>query len=234
MRINQYIARAGVTSRRKADVLIQNGNVKINGVVLTQPGYDVQETDAVEVNGRLLQGAPPPAYILLHKPYGVITSVSDEKGRPTVMDFVRDVDARLFPVGRLDYNTTGALLLTNDGALAYRVTHPKHQLYKTYRALVQGVVSDKQLAHLRSGVDIGGYVTAPARVSILRCQGQSTLLELSICEGRNRQVRKMLNAVDHPVKELARIAIGEVRLGHLAVGQYRKLRPEEIRYLQTF
>ena len=136
MRINKYIAQAGIASRRKADELIANGNVKVNGAVLKEPGYDVQEGDKVYVNGRLISDKQKLVYVLINKPMGMITSASDDKERTTVMDIVKDIDERLFPVGRLDYNTTGALIMTNDGELTYRVTHPKHELEKTYRALV--------------------------------------------------------------------------------------------------
>lgn len=144
MRINKYIAQAGIASRRKADELIANGNVKVNGAVLKEPGYDVQEGDKVYVNGRLISDKQKLVYVLINKPMGMITSASDDKERATVMDIVKDIDERLFPVGRLDYNTTGALIMTNDGELTYRVTHPKHELEKTYRALVKGVLSDER------------------------------------------------------------------------------------------
>lgn len=233
MRINKYIAQAGVASRRKADELIENGNVKVNGAVMKEPGYDVQEGDKVEVNGRIVEGQQKLVYVLVNKPFGVITSAKDEKDRVTVMELVKDIDERLFPVGRLDYNTTGALIMTNDGSLTYRVTHPKHELGKTYRALVKGVVSPEKARKLRGGVDIGGYVTKRAKVSIIKGNQNSTLVEITIFEGKNRQVRKMFSAIGNPVQELERIAIGNVRLGHLKTGHYRKLTKEEIEYLKN-
>lgn len=233
MRINKYIAQAGIASRRKADELILNGNVKINGAVMKEPGYDVAETDKVEVNGRLIQSHQKPVYLLLNKPMGVITSVEDEQDRDTVMDLVKDVDARLFPVGRLDYNTTGALIMTNDGDLTYRITHPKHELDKTYRAVVKGIISKEKLAKLRNGVDIGGFVTSKAKVRIVKGTQHSTVVEISIHEGKNRQVRKMFAAVGNPVQSLERIAIGKIRLGHLKEGHYRKLTREEVEYLKN-
>lgn len=163
MRINKYIAQAGIASRRKADELIANGNVKVNGAVMKEPGYDVTDEDKVEVNGSLIRTSREKVYLLVNKPLNMITSASDDRDRETVMEIVKDVDARLFPVGRLDYNTTGALIMTNDGELSYRITHPKHEMDKTYRALVKGVVSKEKLARLRSGVDIGGFVTSRAR-----------------------------------------------------------------------
>ncbi|MGN0714200.1 MAG: pseudouridine synthase [Anaerovoracaceae bacterium] len=233
MRINKYIAQAGVASRRKADELIENGNVKVNGAVLREPGYDVQEGDRVTVNGREICGAQKMEYVLINKPLGMVTTVEDDKDRLTVMDVVKDIDARLFPVGRLDYNTSGALIMTNDGELAYRLTHPKHEVYKTYRALVSGVLSNERAARLRRGVDIGGFVTSPAKVKIIKGTQHSTLVEIAIHEGKNRQVRKMFAAVGNPVQELERVAIGDIRLGHLKPGHYRKLTREEIEYLKN-
>ncbi len=233
MRINKYIAQAGFCSRRKADELIANGNVKINGAVLREPGYDVAEGDRVEVNGRELSAEKKLEYVLINKPLGVVTTVSDDKDRLTVMDVVADIDARLFPVGRLDYNTSGALIMTNDGELAYRLTHPKHEVYKTYRAKVTGVLSNERASRLRKGVDIGGFVTSPAKVRIIKGSAHSTIVEIAIHEGKNRQVRKMFAAVGNPVQELERIAIGDIRLGHLKVGHYRKLTREEIEYLKN-
>ena len=233
MRINKYIAQAGVASRRKADELIENGNVKVNGAVLREPGYDVQEGDRVMVNGREISGAQKMEYVLINKPLGMVTTVEDDKDRLTVMDVVKDIDARLFPVGRLDYNTSGALIMTNDGELAYRLTHPKHEVYKTYRALVSGILSNERAARLRRGVDIGGFVTSPAKVKIIKGTQHSTLVEIAIHEGKNRQVRKMFAAVGNPVQELERVAIGDIRLGHLKPGHYRKLTREEIEYLKN-
>ncbi len=233
MRINKYIAQAGIASRRKADQLIESGNVKINGAVMREPGYDVKEGDKVVVNGRLIEKKQKLIYVLVNKPMGMVTTASDDKDRATVMDIVNDIDERLFPVGRLDYNTTGALIMTNDGDLTYRVTHPKHELGKTYRVLVKGVLSDERARKLRNGVDIGGYVTGKAKVKIIKGGAGSTVFEITIHEGKNRQVRKMFAAVGNPVQELERIAIGEIRLGHLRPGHYRKLTREEIEYLKN-
>ena len=233
MRINKYIAQAGIASRRKADELIANVNVKVNGAVMKEPGYDVSEGDEVRVNGRLVKGAQKPVYVLVNKPLGMVTTAADDRERATVMELVADIDARLYPVGRLDYNTTGALIMTNDGDLTYRVTHPKHELTKTYRALVKGVLSDEKARRLARGVDIGGYVTRRAQVRIIKGTQSSTLVEITIHEGKNRQVRKMFASVGNPVQELERVAIGPVRLGHLRPGHYRKLTREEIEFLKN-
>lgn len=233
MRINKYIAQSGFCSRRKADDLVANGNVKINGAVMKAPGYDVAEGDKVEVNGTLISKAEKKVYYLLNKPVGFVTTVSDDKDRPTVMDLVSDIDERIFPVGRLDYNTSGMLIMTNDGDFAYRVSHPKHELSKTYRARVAGVLSNEKCAKLRKGVDIGGFVTSRAKVEIVKGLERSTVVDISIHEGKNRQVRKMFKAVGNNVQDLQRIAIGDIRLGRLKEGYYRKLTREEIEYLKN-
>ena len=233
MRINKYIAQAGIASRRKADELITNGNVKVNGAVMKELGYDVKDGDDVQVNGTQVKNNRKLVYVLVNKPLGMITSAKDEKDRATVMELVQDIDERLCPVGRLDYNTTGALIMTNDGKLTYRITHPKHELEKTYRVLVKGVVSEEKVRRLRSGVDIGGYITKKAKVQIIKGGQKSTLVEVSIHEGKNRQVRKMFAAVGNPVQELERVAIGKIRLGHLRPGHYRKLTREEVEYLKN-
>jgi 23S rRNA pseudouridine2605 synthase len=228
MRLNRYIALAGVCSRRKADELTKNGNVRINGAVVAAPGVDVGEGDTVEVNGRVIRPASKYRYILLNKPKGYITTVKDDRGRPTVMELVSDVDARVFPVGRLDADTTGLLIMTNDGDFANAVAHPGHEVYKTYRAKVEGVVSKERLARLRRGVEIDGRMTAPAVVELVRQSASAAVVEIKIREGRNRQVRRMFDAVGNRVLDLRRTAIGDVRLGGLKPGHWRKLSRAEI------
>lgn len=232
MRLNKYIASAGVCSRRKADELIANGNVKVNGAVVREMGFDVAPGDKVWVNGKLIEGEKDKVYVAVNKPLGYITSMEDDKGRATVAELVSDIPERLFPVGRLDYNTTGLLIMTNDGQLTYSLTHPKHEVDKTYVATVAGVVSDRRLSQLRKGVDIGGFVTSPAKVKVLKQNPRSAVVEISIHEGKNRQVRKMFAAVGNKVQSLERVAIGEIRLGRLRPGHYRKLTRQEINYLK--
>lgn len=232
MRLNKYIASAGVCSRRKADELIANGNVKVNGAVVREMGFDVAPGDKVRVNGKLIEGEKDKVYVAVNKPLGYITSMEDDKGRATVAELVSDIPERLFPVGRLDYNTTGLLIMTNDGQLTYSLTHPKHEVDKTYVATVAGVVSDRRLSQLRKGVDIGGFVTSPAKVKVLKQNPRSAVVEISIHEGKNRQVRKMFAAVGNKVQSLERVAIGEIRLGRLKPGHYRKLTRQEINYLK--
>lgn len=233
MRINKYIAQAGIASRRKADELVVNGNVKVNGAVMKVTGYDVADGEVVEVNGTPITIEKKLKYFIINKPIGYITTSSDELNRPTVMELVADIDARLFPVGRLDYNTSGMLIMTNDGDLAYKLTHPKHHIYKTYRARVAGVLSNEKVAVLQRGVDIGGYITSEAKVKIIKGAPHSTIVEIQIYEGKNRQVRKMFAAVGNKVQELERIAIGDIYMSHLKEGHYRKLTREEIEYLKN-
>ncbi|MCQ2554780.1 MAG: rRNA pseudouridine synthase [Clostridia bacterium] len=233
MRINKYIAQAGVASRRKADELIASGKVKVNGSVMDVPGYDVQDGDIVTVEGKTIAEKEKPVYYLLNKPLGYITSVSDDRERLTVVDLMTDVTARVFPVGRLDYNTSGILIMTNDGDFAYHVSHPKHEIYKTYRARVNGVFSEEKARKLRKGVDVGPYVTKPAKVEIVKWDKGTTTVEVSICEGKNHEVRDMFKTLGNPVLELERIAIGNIKIGRLLTGHYRKLTREEIEYLRN-
>lgn len=233
MRLNKYIAQAGLASRRKADELIANGNIKINGVTVREMGREVSEGDVVEAFGRVIAPQGKLVYVMLNKPLGYVTTVSDDRDRPTVMDLLTDIPERIYPVGRLDYNTSGLLLLTNDGDLANRLAHPKHQVYKTYRANVSGVLSAKRQAELRRGVDIGGFITAPAVVQVIKQAERSAIVEIQIREGKNRQVRKMFAAVGNKVLELERVAIGELYLGRLMTGHYRKLTQKEIEYLKN-
>lgn len=233
MRLNKYIASSGLCSRRKADELITNGNVKINGAVVKEMGYVVLPGDRVVVNGKLIESESRKVYVAVNKPLGYITTMYDDRERATVAELVSDIPERLVPVGRLDYNTSGLLIMTNDGQLTYRLTHPKHRIYKTYVATVSGIISDVRLAKLRKGVDIGGFVTSPAQVKVVRQNPRSTVVEISIREGKNHQVRKMFAAVGNRVLTLERVAIGDIRLGRLLSGHYRKLTKEELDYLKV-
>ena len=232
VRLNKYIADAGICSRRKADELISNGNVKVNGAVMKEMGYQVEDGDVVKVNGKIIGAAGKKVYVVVNKPLGYITSMDDDKDRATVAELVSDIPERLFPVGRLDYNTSGLLIMTNDGQLTYTLTHPKHEVYKTYIAKVAGVLSDARIAKLRKGVDIGGFITSPAKVKVIKQMPRHAIVEISIREGKNRQVRKMFAAVGNKVQELQRVSIGEIKLGRLMEGHYRKLNREEIEYLK--
>jgi 23S rRNA pseudouridine2605 synthase len=221
MRLNAYLARAGVASRRKADELIKAGRVTVNG----EPGQlntFVQRHDRVEVDGKPV-AAQKLAYVLLHKPAGTVTTASDPQGRPTVVDLV-DLPERVVPVGRLDVETTGALLLTNDGPLAHRLAHPRYGVEKVYVADVEGRPDDRDLQALSEGVELEDGMTAPATV---RCLAPSRV-ELTLHEGRNRQVRRMLEAVGHPVRHLHRSTYAGLTLGGLEPGDWRELTPDEV------
>jgi 23S rRNA pseudouridine2605 synthase len=221
VRLNAFLARAGVASRRKADELIKAGRVLVNG----EPGQlntFVAARDQVEVDGRVV-GLQPLTYVLLHKPAGVMTTASDPQGRPTVVGLVGH-EVRVVPVGRLDADTTGALLLTNDGELAHRLAHPRYEVEKVYEAEVEGDPSDEALRRLAEGVELEDGLTAPARVRRL---GPS-LVELSIHEGRNRQVRRMLEAVGHPVRRLHRSRYAGLTLTELEPGEWRELQASEL------
>ena len=225
MRLNAYLARAGVASRRGADELIKAGRVRVNG----EPGAlntFVSAGDRVEVDGRTV-GAQRLAYVLLHKPAGVVTTARDPQGRPTVVGLV-DHEARVVPVGRLDAATTGALLLTNDGPLAHRLAHPRYGVEKTYVADVEGAPTDAALRALAAGVELEDGRTAPARVRRLA----PSRIELVLHEGRNRQVRRMLEAVGHPVRHLHRSAYAGLTLAGLAEGEWRELAAEEVKQLR--
>ena len=231
MRINQYIASAGVCSRRAADELIEEGRVKVNGEVLRAMGYHVQDGDIVEVDGRQVEPETKKVYYLLNKPAGYVTSTADKEGRPLVTELVPD-GIRVFPVGRLDFNTSGLLILTNDGELSNRLMHPSHGFTKKYLVRAQGIVTRDEAARLEKGVDIGGFVTSPAEVHLIKHDRNSTLAEIIIHEGKNRQVRRMFKAIGHPVLELCRSGLGNLEIGRLAIGQCRKLSPAEVEYLK--
>ncbi|HCU07485.1 MAG TPA: pseudouridine synthase [Clostridiales bacterium] len=233
MRLNKYIAQAGIASRRKADELTINGQVKINGKTMREPGYDVKPDDVVHVAGKVITNREALVYYALNKPPGYITTTADEQDRPTVLALLRDVSERIFPVGRLDAATTGLLILTNDGDLAQHLAHPSQHVYKTYVAEVEGTVTLDELWILRNGVSIDGYTTAPAIVQLLEKKDHQTTLEIQIYEGRNRQVRKMCAAIAHPVRQMERTAIGDIHLGRLKQGHYRKLTRQEIDYLKN-
>ena len=230
MRLGKYLAHAGVASRRAAEQMIAAGRVAIAGEICTDPARDVDDTSGVSVDGRALAGAEPRVLYALHKPLGVLSTARDTHGRPTVVGLVPSKGLRLYPVGRLDADSSGLILLTNDGELANRLTHPRFEVGKTYRAkLGGGPPGEAALRLLREGVDLEDGPTAPARVRRLS-DGQ---IELTIHEGRNRQVRRMCAAVGHPVLELVRTRFGPLTLGALQPGEHRRLSPVEVERLRA-
>jgi 23S rRNA pseudouridine2605 synthase len=230
MRLAKFIAHAGAASRRRAEELIRAGRVEVDGQQVLDVARDVDATQRVTLDGRALAGAEPRVVYAVHKPAGVVSTARDPQGRPTAVGLVPDEHARLYPVGRLDADTTGLILLTNDGELAQRLTHPSFEVPKTYRARVAGgPVGEGALRALRSGVRLEDGLTAPAQVKRVN----QSELELTIHEGRKRQVRRMCDAVGHSVEALRRVAIGPLRLGTLAPGAHRRLSDAEIRALRA-
>jgi 23S rRNA pseudouridine2605 synthase len=229
MRLGKHLAHAGVASRRAAEALIAEGRVTVDGQTVTDPARAVTGGEAIAVDGRALAGMPERVVYAVHKPAGVVSTARDPRGRPTVVSLVPGRGARLYPVGRLDADTTGLILLTNDGALAHELTHPRYEVPKTYRARVAGgAVGERALRALREGVELDDGPTAPARVRRLGAHE----LELTIHEGRKRQVRRMCEAVGHRVLELHRVAFGPLRLAGLAPGSHRRLTEAEVERLR--
>ncbi len=238
-RLARFLAHAGVASRRHAEELIAAGRVQVNGTTITTQGIRINpERDIVTIDGKPVHAPTRHVYIMLHKPAGYVTTASDPQGRPTVLDLLPAELRRLrvYPVGRLDIDTSGLLLLTNDGDFAQRMTHPRYSTEKHYEALVQGCPTEEALAALRQGItvvvdDERSYQTSPAQVRILQRVGANCRLALTIHEGRKRQVRRMISTVGYKVLELKRVAVGNLTLGDLPVGGWRELTGEEVRRL---
>lgn len=232
-RLNKVLGRAGVSSRRGADRLIEEGRVTVNGRVVRELGTRVDPArDAIKVDGRRVAAAPAThTYLMLNKPRGCVTTLSDPQGRPTVRELLRGVRGRVFPVGRLDFDSEGLLILTDDGELARDLMHPRSGVPKTYSAKVRGIPSEQTLARLRGGVALGEGRALPAKVRLVR-RGQNPWLEVEVVEGRKHQVRRMLAAVGHPVLKLKRIRYAGLVLGDLAAGKLRRLRAGEVERLR--
>lgn len=234
IRLQKYLAEADVASRRKCEEIILSGRVAVNGVTVTELGTKVDtDTDVVTLDGETVKPEATLVYIMLNKPDGCVTTADDQFNRPTVMDYVRDIKERIYPVGRLDYDTSGLLILTNDGDLTYRLTHPKHNVTKTYIALVDTEPTPAEIKHFESGVVIDGRMTARARLVVAKRDERGAYLKIMIHEGRNRQVRKMCEAIGHPVRRLKRVATGKLTLGTLKKGEYRHLTNDEVEYLKS-
>ena len=229
MRLQKYLAMAGVASRRAAEEIILDGRVCVNGEKCTVLGTKVTENDTVTVDGEVIQLEDKKYYIMLNKPVGYVTTVSDNEGRPTVMDLITDISKRVYPVGRLDINTEGLLLMSNDGDFTYKITHPKHKLDKTYEVWVSGNAQPNAIKKLEQGVYIDGKKTYPAVVDVIDHSQKSAVLSITIHEGRNRQVRKMCAAVGFKVMALRRVSEGGLILGNLPIGKWRHLNDNEVK-----
>lgn len=230
-RLQKYLANNGILSRRKAEEAILAGKVKVDGKVITELGTKViPGKNLVEYNGEKVENKEEKVYVLLNKPIGYVTTVKDQFSRDIVTDLVKGVNVKLLPVGRLDMYTSGALILTNDGNFIYKVTHPKHEIEKTYNATVKGKITEEDVKKLRSGVEIDDYITKPAEVKILKIDQEKDIsrLQITIHEGKNRQVRKMCEAVGKKVLALHRAKIGKITVKDLKIGEWRYLTKKEI------
>lgn len=229
-RLQKYMAECGIASRRKCEEIILSGKVFINGKKADKLGIKVCDSDVVTVDDKIITPVKKHIYIALNKPTGFVTTVSDQFNRPTVIDLVSDeIETRVYPVGRLDYDTEGLLILTNDGDITYKLTHPKHTVYKKYIATLNNVPNPRDVEKLKKGVFIDGRITQPAKLNWIK----DNVIEISISEGRNRQVRKMFDAVGYEVLALKRINVGKISLGNIPLGRWRHLIPSEIKYLKS-
>ena len=236
MRINKYIASCGIASRRKAEEIILQERVKVNGNIVKDLSFKIdEENDLVEIDNEKINMKKENIYIVLNKPEGYITTVKDQFDRPSVVDLLTDIKERIYPIGRLDYETSGLLILTNDGDLTYKLTHPKHAVAKVYIARVKGIPSYEEITNFENGLYIEDYKTSPAKIKILEKNEEKnySICQIQIHEGRNRQVRKMCKAINHPVQRLKRVAMGKITLKGTEVGKYRHLTNEEIKYLKS-
>ena len=242
-RLQKYIARCGVASRRKSEELILAGKIKVNGIIINELGTKINsDKDIVEYECKLIKPEEEKVYIMLNKPEGYITSLSDEKGRNTILDLVK-IKERVFPIGRLDYDSSGLLLLTNDGEIYNKIIHPRVAIDKKYIAVCIGKFNDNEIRRFKTGIDIGGYITSDANIEILdeevkvnRKTNKSNILttaEITIHEGKNRQIRRMCSALNHNVIELKRISVGEIKLGNLKKGSWRYLTDKEVEYIKS-
>lgn len=232
-RLQKYMSESGVASRRKSEELIVSGRVRVNGVIIQELGYKIdRETDKVYVDNELISLVEHNLYIALNKPEKYISTVKDDRGRKTILDLVK-VKERIYPIGRLDYDTSGLILLTNDGDVYNRVIHPRQEINKVYIAEIKGVPSNEEIQRFCEGVDIGGYITAKAKFNIIKDTQNGCIAEIIIHEGKNRQVRRMCEAINHPVITLKRKSIGDIKLDDLKLGKWRHLTDSEVSYLKS-
>ena len=229
IRLQKFIAQCGIASRRKAEELISKGRIAVDGVKVTEMGIRViPGKNRITFDGKPVEAREQLVYYLLNKPKGYVTTLSDPQGRPIVTSLIKNTEARLFPVGRLDLDTEGALILTNDGEFAQKIQHPSHGIDKTYQALVKGCPQKNKIALLERGILLEAKMTYPAVVSVVSKAGKNCLMQITIHEGRKRQVKKMFDFIGHPVLHLKRTAYGKLSLGRIALGDFRQLNPSEL------
>lgn len=234
MRLQKFLAYTGIASRRASEKLILDGRVQVNDRVVRELGTKIDsDVDEVKLDGKICCIQPRRVYILMNKPMGIVTTVKDPFGRSTVMDLLKGLKERVYPVGRLDKDTEGLLILTNDGEMTYKLTHPKHEIEKTYLAFVKGKVSWQQIRLLEKGVKLEDGLTAPAKVKIIKFEDEYTIMEIKIHEGKKRQIRRMCDAIGHPVIYLKRTQIGMLSLKSLKPGQWRFMTSKEIEYIKS-
>ncbi|HIE27091.1 TPA: rRNA pseudouridine synthase [Candidatus Poribacteria bacterium] len=235
MRLEKFLSEAGVASRRHAKQIISAGRVTVNEEKIFIPGTHINvDTDVIKLDGKPLCLVKKKVYLALNKPAGYLSTVNDERNRPTVLHLLHNLPFRVYPVGRLDFDTEGLLLLTNDGELAHKITHPRYHVDKVYIAWVKGHPDETALEKLRRGIRIEGDVTAPAKVIVSKRTNAHTCLKITIHEGKKRQIKKMCRAIGHEVQYLKRIQIGPIKLGNLRVGRYRRLSSKEVKALKNF
>ena len=234
MRINKYLAECGLASRRNCEQFILDGRVKVNGKKVTNLGIDIDtENDTLTVDGKKVKPINKYTFLMFNKPKGCVTTVKDEKNRKTVYDYLQITDKRLFPIGRLDYDSEGLLIFTNDGDTAYKLTHPKNEIPKSYIVKIKGEISESELALLRKGIELDGFLTHRAKLKVVDFKDNISRIQMTIYEGRNREIRRMFEKIDKEVVFLKRVAIGDLKLGGLGRGQSRYLSDNEIFYLQN-
>ncbi|MFB0520946.1 MAG: pseudouridine synthase [Desulfatiglandales bacterium] len=233
-RLNKIISMAGIASRRRAEELISSGLVAVNGQVETSLGSKaIWGVDSITVDGEAIPDPPRKIYVMLHKPFGYVSTLRDPEGRPIIRDLIRDIKERVFPVGRLDFDSQGLLILTNDGELSYRLMHPRYHIPRTYKVTVEGPLSDVSVERLKEGITLDDGPTNPAHVKVIERGQERSVVRITIFEGRSREIRRMFEAVGHKTIHLVRIGYGSLHLGDLKVGKYRHLEDSELKTLRT-
>ncbi len=232
-RINRILSQAGVTSRRNADELIRNGRIMLNGQRVLEMGVKAEwGRDSIRLDGREIPGPRDRFYIILNKPFGYISSLNDPEGRPVITDLIKDIPRRLYPVGRLDFDSLGLLLMTDDGDFSYRLTHPKYHVPKTYKVTVSGTVTPEALENLRQGVKLDDGYSGNSKASLIRQKGDRSVIRVTVYQGRNRMVRRMMEGIGCNVIQLMRTGFGSLEIGNLKVGKYRYLTEDEVNDLK--